>query len=52
MKYEVAFDLKKFPLSKRNNIIGIVKRSNTYYKLENQILEVNLACAKEILSII
>lgn len=48
MRYEVAIDLKKVPLVKRNKIVDIVKRSGSYYKLESQIIEVDFRTAKKI----
>lgn len=49
MLYTVAIDLKKLSLIKRNKIIDIVKSSSNYYKLENQIIEVDWKTAKVIL---
>lgn len=45
---DVAIDLKKLPLGTRNKIMGIVKKCNTYYKLDNQVLEVDFKTATKI----
>jgi len=42
MRYDVQYDLKKLPLVVRNKIVDTVKRSGQYYKLENQIIDVNI----------
>ena len=48
MRYEVQIDLKKLALQKRNLIMNIVKNSNCYYKLENQVLDVDFNTASKI----
>ena len=46
MRYDVQIDLKKLPLIKRNKIVDIVKRSRSYYKLENQVIDVDFKTAQ------
>lgn len=49
MLYNVSIDLKKLSISKRNKIMEIVKKLHVYYKLENQIVDVDWKTAKIIL---
>lgn len=46
--YAVQIDLKKIALRQRNLIMSIVKRSKSYYKLENQVLDVDFNTASKI----
>lgn len=46
--YAVQIDLKKIALRQRNLIMSVVKRSKSYYKLENQVLDVDFNTASKI----
>lgn len=46
----ITIDLKKLPLMKRNRIMDLVHRSKRSFRLDNQILSLDLRTMKYIMS--
>lgn len=52
MRYDVQIDLAKLPLQTRNFIINAVKKTRSYYKLENQVLDIDFNTASKIFKLL
>ena len=49
MKYSCSIDLKKLSITQRNKIVDLVKKSRSYYNLENQVISIDLETMKKVM---
>jgi len=50
MNHPASLDLKSLPLQQRNKAVDLVKRSNAYYNLINQVLSTDIKTLSYILN--